>query len=135
MAALKKMPMPTRGRPLWWMAGTSLGSFLMVGLWFERQAAAPVFFGMLGPLVMAVATWVLTERMFRRNPGGVTALMVAAFGAKMVFVALYLVVMLRLVGVEAMPFVASFTSYFVLLYAIEALYLKRLFESGHGGVR
>ena len=135
MAALKEMPLPTRGRPVWWMAGTSLGSFLVVALWFERQTAATVFFGMLGPLVMAIATWVLTEHTFRRNPGGVTALMVAAFGAKMVFVALYLVVMLRLVGVESMPFVASFTSYFVLLYVIEALYLKRLFEGGDGGVR
>ena len=62
-----------------------------------------------------------------------TAMMVAAFGAKMVFVALYLVVMLRLVGVEPMPFAASFTSYFVLLYAIEAIYLKRMFEGGPGG--
>lgn len=107
----------------------------MLALRFERKTAATVFFGMLGPLVMAIATWVLTERTFRRNPEGVTAMMVGSFGAKMVFVALYLVLMLRLVGVESMPFVASFTSYFVLLYAIEALYLKRLFESGHGGSR
>jgi hypothetical protein len=81
---------------------------------------------------MAIATWVLTEQTFRRNPGGVTAMMAGAFGAKMVLVALYLVVMLRLVRVESMPFVASFTSYFVLLYVIEALYLKRLFGSGNG---
>ena len=121
--------------PVWWMAGTSLGSFLMVALWVEPTSVATLFLGMLGPLVMALVTWVLTERTFRRNPGGVTAMMVAGFGAKMVFVALYLVVMLRLVRVEAMPFVASFTSYFVLLYAIEALYLRRLFEGGHGSSR
>jgi hypothetical protein len=129
------MPISTRGTPVWWMTGTSLGSFLPVALWFERATAATVLVGMLGPLVMAIVTWVLTEQTFRRNPGGVTAMMVAAFGVKMVFVALYLVVMLRLVAVESMPFVASFTSYFVLLYAIEAFYLKRLFEGGRGGVR
>jgi hypothetical protein len=117
------------------MAGTSLGSFLVIALWFERRTAATVFFGMLGPLVMAITTWLLTEHTFRRNPGGVTAMMVGAFGAKMLFVALYLLVMLRLVGVDAMAFVASFTSYFVLLYAIEGLCLKRLFEGGGGDAR
>ena len=29
-----------------------------------------------------------------------------------------------------MPFVISFTSYFIALYAMEALFLKRLFDDG-----
>ena len=55
----------------------------------------------------------------------------AAFGAKMVFFG-------ALRGGDArgrwrcrpVPFVASFTSYFIALYLIEALYLRRLFAGG-----
>jgi len=31
-------------------------------------------------------------------------------------------------GVQPVPFVASFTTYFIGLYLVEALYLKRLFN-------
>ena len=121
--------------PVWWMAGTSVGSFLPVALWFDRKTAAAVLLGMLGPLVMALVTWIVTEQTFRANPDRVTGVMAAAFGAKMLFVGLYLLLMLRVAGVEAPPFVASFVSYFVLLYVIEALYLRRLFAGGHNSSR
>ena len=61
--------------------------------------------------------------------------MMAAFGAKMLFVGVYLVVMLRVLDVRPVPFVASFAGYFVALYVIEALYLRRLFAGALGGSR
>jgi hypothetical protein len=39
-------------------------------------------------------------------------------------------VMLGLVDVRPVPFVASFTGYFIALYAMEALFLKRLLTVG-----
>lgn len=112
------------------MAGTSLGSWLVIAIWLEPPTDVATLLGMLGPLTMAGGTWLLTERTYRRNPDRVTAMMMVGFGAKMVFVGVYLTVMLRVLAVEPVPFVASFTSYFILLYAIEALYLKRLFAGG-----
>ena len=56
--------------------------------------------------------------------------MIAAFAGKMVFFGAYVAVMLRRAGVRPVPFVASFTGYFIALYLIEALCLKRLFAGG-----
>ena len=40
----------------------------------------------------------------------------------------YVVVILAVLRFRPVPFVASFTGYFIVLYLIEALYLKRLFS-------
>ena len=117
------------------MAGTSVGSWLPLALSVERAAGEAMLFGMLGPLALAIGTWLLTERTYRRNPDRVTALMMAAFGAKMLFVGVYLAVMLRVLDLEPVPFAASFASYFVAMYVIEALSLKRLFAGAPGGSR
>ena len=47
----------------------------------------------------------------------------------MVFAA-YIVIMVRLVGLRPVPFVIGFTGFFLGLLAIEALFLKRLFDRG-----
>jgi hypothetical protein len=57
-------------------------------------------------------------------------LMAAAFGAKLVFFGAYVAIALRLLMLRPVPFVVSFTSYFIGLYALEAFYLRRLFTSG-----
>jgi hypothetical protein len=85
---------------------------------------------MAGPLAAAIATWVLVERTYALRPERLTGLMVAAFGAKMVFFGAYVTLMLTVVGVRPTPFVASFTAYFIGLYAIEALCMQRLFAAG-----
>ena len=49
--------------------------------------------------------------------------MMAAFAAKMVFFGAYVAVMLQgRLRVRPVPFVASFTAYFIALYLVEALY-------------
>jgi hypothetical protein len=116
--------------PVWRMVGISVGSWLLTAPWFEPAIIVALLTGMLGPLAMAVGTWLMTERTYRRNPERVTAVMIAGFGVKVMFVALYLVLMLRGFRVQPTAFVTSFTTYFIVLYAIEALYLKRLFAGG-----
>ena len=53
--------------------------------------------------------------------------MIAAFAVKMVFFGAYVAVMLRRLSLRPVPFVVSFTAYFIALYLIEALSLQRLF--------
>ena len=67
-------------------------------------------------------SWVLTERTYRRDPRALTAVMIAAFAVKMVFFGAYVAVMLSVVGLQPVPFVASFTGYFIALYLTEALF-------------
>jgi hypothetical protein len=53
--------------------------------------------------------------------------MVAAFGAKMVFFGAYVAVMLKLLSLGPIPFMMSFTTFFIALHLAEAFGLKRLF--------
>ena len=86
--------------------------------------------GMLAPLVVATGTWVMAERTYRRDPQRLTALMMTAFFGKMAFFGAYVAVMLAVLKLRPIPFVVSFTSYFIGLYLTEALCLRRLFASG-----
>jgi uncharacterized membrane protein YdfJ with MMPL/SSD domain len=112
-------------KPVAWMVavavGSGLGAIAVVGHISE------ILIGMAGPLAAAVGTWLLVERTHRREPERLTGRMAAAFGAKILFFAAYVVVALRGLALQPVPFVVSFTSYFIGLYGIEALLLWRLF--------
>ena len=112
------------------MVGASVGSWLAVSVFVGRQTGVEVFFGMLAPLVVATSTWVMAERTYRRDPQRLTALMMTAFFAKLAFFGAYVAVMLAVLKLRPIPFVVSFTSYFIGLYLTEALCLRRLFASG-----
>lgn len=121
--------------PIWWMAGTSAASWGALASFAEADTARAMWFGMVGPLLVAAGSWLLTARTHRRNPDAVTSVMMAAFAAKLVLVGVYLAVMIWGLSIAPVPFVASFAGYLVMLYVIEALYLRRLFAGGSGSSR
>jgi len=84
--------------------------------------------GMIGPLVAVMATWFAVRRTYRRDPVAVQRVMLGAFFAKFVFFGLYVVVMLKVFRLEAVPFVVSFAVSFLSLYALQAVMLARLFR-------
>jgi hypothetical protein len=114
-------------KPLWWMVGASIGSWiglaLIPGLAHDRE----VLFGMLAPLAGAALTWVLVARTYTSRPQLLTSLMVAAFAGKLVFFGAYVTIMLSVLSLSPLPFVISFTTYFIGLHVFEALCLQRLF--------
>ena len=112
-------------KPVGWMVGLSVGAWLAAVAVFGF--GLELLLGMAGPLAMAVGSWVVVERTYQQSPAGVTAVMIGGFAGKMVFFGAYVVIVLRGLAVRPEPFVAAFTAYFIGLYAIEALYLKRLF--------
>jgi hypothetical protein len=112
-------------KPVWWMAGVSICSWL--GAAALAGTGPELFLGMIAPLAVATATWLLVERTYRRNPERLTALMMAGFGAKMVLFGTYVVIVLKVLSLRPVPFVASFTAYFITLHLAEALCLRRLF--------
>lgn len=118
-----------------WMIGASVGSSLIAVAWLGTGMMREVLLGMAGPLVAVCATWIVTERAYKENPGRVTSLMIKAFAGKIVFFGAYVTIMLSQPGLQPVPFVASFTSYFVALYLLEALCLQRLFAEGTTGSR
>ena len=92
-----------------------------------RETGADVLLGMLAPLSAAGVSWVLTERTYKRDPQQLTGVMIGAFGVKMLFFGAYVALMIKVVGVHPVPFVASFTGFFIALYLTEALLMRRLF--------
>ncbi len=114
-------------KPLWWMVGASAASCLAVSAVPGMDSDREVLMGMLGPLAAAAVTWVLVARTYASRPAAVTSLMVAAFGAKIVFFGAYVTVVLKVLALGPLPFVVSFTTYFIALHLFEALCLQRLF--------
>jgi len=112
------------------MAAASIACALLAIAIAGRPLAVEVLLGMLAPLVAVSVSWVLTERTYKRDPQRLNGLMLNAFGAKMLFFGGYVGMMLTIVGVRPVPFVVSFTGYFIALYATEALLMRRLFAGG-----
>jgi hypothetical protein len=108
-----------------WMTGICLASWLAVTA-LVPSAMAAAGLGMAAPLVAADVTWWLISRAARRDPSRVQAVLMQAFAAKMILYAAYVVIIVRVVSVDFVPFVVSFTGYFVALHATEAVLLRRL---------
>ncbi len=122
-------------KPVVVMVAVSVGTCLIAGLLVDARTRVEVLFGMAGPLAMAAGSWVLVERTFARHAQRLTSVMIAAFAVKMVFFGAYVVVMLKLLLLRPVPFVASFVSYFVGLYLMEALYLRRMLAGSRSALK
>ena len=114
-------------RLVWWTAvgccGSALAATAVLGAGLGRE----ILLGMLGPLVVTLITVPLTERTYKQNPEQLTPLMIKGFAGKMVFFGAYVAVMLAVLSLRPIPFVVSFTSYFIALHLLEALTMRRLF--------
>jgi len=121
--------------PLWWMIGGAVASCAAVAVAAPGESHPELVFGMLGPLASALVTWVVVRRTHRSAPERMTGVMMAGFAARMVFFGAYVVVMLRVLDLSAIPFVISFSGYFIALYATEALFLKRLLDGAYAAPR
>lgn len=110
-----------------WMASVSVISWLLIAWLTGAEVGTDVLWGMMGPLAATSGSWVLAERVYKRHPENLTSVMAAGFAGKLVFFGAYVAVMLRVLLVRPVPFVVSFTAYFIALYATEAVCLRRLF--------
>ena len=116
--------------PMAWMIGLSLGSWAVITAAAAEPVNPELAWGMAGPLVRAVITWFAVARVHRTAPERVTGVLMAGFGAKIVFFGLYLAFMVRVMDLRLVPFAVAFVGYVIALYALEALFLKRLFAGG-----
>lgn len=113
--------------PIVWMVGLSLAGWAVITFAAAEPVNPELLWGMIGPLASAVLTWWLVARAHRKAPESVSGVLVAGFGAKLVFFGLYLAFMVRVMELRVVPFAVAFVGYVVALYALEALFLKRLF--------
>ena len=111
-----------------WMTTGAIGSCLIAAM-LEPSLAPDLLLGMLAPWVATSVTWLAVERQLARNPAGVHALLLRAFGLKLVFFAAYVVIVMQGVGVRSTAFIASFTVYFISLYCAQAFGFARVFAA------
>jgi len=112
-----------------WMTGASVIACAAAVPFVGRASGIAVVVGMLGPLALACASWVMAERTYRQDPRALTGLMVTAFAFKLVFFGGYVALMLGVLHLRPVPFAVSFSSYFIALHFVEAFCLQRLFAS------
>lgn len=110
-----------------WLAGASAATAALLGARFGWE----VWLGMFAPLIVVSFSWLLVERVYKTHPERTTSVMIGAFAGKLVFFGAYVGLAIGVLGVRPVPFVASFTGYFIALHVIEALWLKRLFVSSN----
>jgi len=115
--------------PMRLMVVLSMSTWLVLvaiaGLEFLPEFTA----GMVGPLAVALTSWRVVARTHRTNPMRVTHVLLQAFVVKALFFGVYVIGVVRLLGVRPVPFVLCFTGFFVALYAMQALLMRRLFMS------
>lgn len=116
--------------PVMWMTAICGLSWAAVSIASSNGANPEALAGMAGPLAAAVTSWTVVDRTHAAAPERVTGVMVTGFALKALFFAAYVVVMLKALELRPMPFAVSLTGYFVGLYALEALFLQRLFATG-----
>jgi len=109
-----------------WMAGAAIGSWLVVSAAGGDRVNPESFFGMAGPLVAVCASWIAVRRTHDTAPERVMAVMTVWFALKFVFFGAYVAVMIRLLSLRTVPFITVFVSYFIGLYVMQALFLRRL---------
>ncbi len=111
------------------MAGAAIGSWLAVSATGGDRVNPEALFGMAGPLVAVCVSWLVVQRIHRVTPERTMAAMIIGFAAKFVFFGAYVAVMLGVLSLRPVPFMTAFVSYFIALYAMQALFFRRLLTS------
>jgi hypothetical protein len=109
-----------------WMTAAAIGAWLAIGLVAGVELFDEIGLGIAGPLAAAIATRLVVEHTAATDQARLHQRLLQGFALKAVFFAVYVVVMLRGLHLQPLPFVVSFTSTFLVLHVIEAIHLQRL---------
>ncbi|MBU0529462.1 hypothetical protein KKF86_06880 [bacterium] len=109
------------------LLGVGIAS-LISGIFFP-SFTDEIFLGMVAPLVISVFSIQLVKRIHANTPEKLTGTLTKSFLFKMVLFALYFIIILSFYAFEPAPFVISFTSFFILFYIIEAIFLQKLIQT------
>jgi len=116
----------------------SVGVAVIVGVVYVvggPMLGRDVGYGMLGPLVAALGTWIVIERTAATNVSRLSHRLMQGFAVKAVFFAAYVTLGLRVAHAAPIPFIVAFTTCFIALHATEAWLLHRLTVRHIGSAR
>ena len=113
-------------KPVAWMVVASGAAWVLVTALLGDRANPEAAWGIAGPLVSAIVSWMAYAGANKAAPERLTRVMITAFALKLMFFSVYVTVAMRVLDLRAAPFVVSFTSAFIALHAVEAFSLRRL---------
>ena len=106
----------------------SMISWFLIDWLMVSKASLEIFLGMISPLLIGIGNLILVEKIYRKEPEKLTSFMAKAFWGKMVLYGVYFSFILGWYSLQAIPFVVSFTGYFVAFHVMEAFYFYCLFK-------
>ena len=106
----------------------SMISCFLIDWLMVSTASLEIFLGMISPLLIGIGNLILVEKIYRKEPEKLTSFMAKAFWVKMVLYGVYFSFILGWYSLQAIPFVVSFTVYFVVFHVMEAFYFYCLFK-------
>ena len=116
-------------KPVAWMTAASGAAWILVTALLGDRVNPEAAWGIAGPLMSALVSWVAYVRANQAAPERLTRVMITAFALKLMFFSVYATVAMRVLHLRAAPFVVSFTSAFIALHAMEAFSLRRLIHT------
>jgi hypothetical protein len=111
--------------------------FFCIGLWgitsnlLYEDYIIEIFLGMIAPLLIGVFSIMTTTAKFKKEPENLTKAMTKNFFIKIIVYGLYVTVILGFYTFNEIPFIVSFVGFFIILYGLEAYYLKKLFKKNY----
>jgi hypothetical protein len=116
---------------LWWTIAIAISAGVAAtAAGFEGGVVRAVWLGIIGPVLVASASWTMTTRTWARDKAALLPWMIRAFAVKAMFVVAYVVMMLKVMDARPMPFVLSFIGAYLATHLAEAYCLRRLMAAG-----
>ena len=108
-------------------------SMVCVGTWGLLSAAFPdyvkeIFLGMVLPWLISLISIVKTRSVYNLNPEKLIKHMTTSMLMKMMSYGLLLIIIFTFISFNPLPFIISFTGYFLTLHITEAFVLRFIFK-------
>ena len=111
------------------------GAVLSIGIlgiagWIFPLYLLELFLGWFGPVSAGFITMYFVIQAAKIDPYSVTKTLTKGFALKMVFYGLYIIIFFKLYSFKPIPFLCSFSGFFLGLHALEAVIIKGFSKSG-----
>lgn len=103
----------------------SMGVAGLAGFMFP-DFRSDIFFGWLGPAAAGFFSTLMLTHAAKKDKRSVTKSIQKGFVIKMAYYGIYIIAVYKLNGFEPVPFMCSFSGFFLGLHALEAIIIKDL---------
>ena len=110
------------------------GAVLSIGIlgiagWIFPLYLLELFLGWFGPVLAGFITMYFVIQAAKKDPYSITKTLAKGFVLKMVFYGLYIIIFFKLYSFKPIPFLCSFSGFFLGLHALEAVIIKGFSKS------